>query len=77
MIIVDNLDRCSHSKAVELLSTIKTFLAKDDGNRSDCVFLITCDDEAIKQHIRSVYLKDNENGASGAFDVDEFLRKFF
>lgn len=77
LIIIDNLDRCSHSKAVELLSTIKTFLAKDETEQSDCVFLITCDDEAIKQHIKSVYLKENDNNASGAFDVDEFLRKFF
>ncbi|MCM8812208.1 MAG: KAP family NTPase [Candidatus Omnitrophica bacterium] len=83
LIIVDNLDRCSHAKAVELLSTIKTFLAKDEpkggdhSEQAECVFLITCDDQAIKQHIRSVYLKDHENNASGAFDVDEFLRKFF
>ncbi|MBU4446022.1 KAP family NTPase, partial [bacterium] len=77
LIIIDNLDRCSHTKAVELLSTIKTFLAKDETVQSDCLFMIACDDEAIKQHIKSVYLRENEVELSSAFDVDEFLRKFF
>jgi len=70
LVIIDNLDRCSHPKAVELLSTIKTFLARDIDRRNRCVFLIACDDMAIRKHLVSVYgLKTN--------DADEFLRKFF
>lgn len=73
LIIIDNLDRASHEKAVELLSTIKTFLEQEK-----CVFLITCDAKAIEKHLENVYsayLKDQES--KRAFDTEEFLRKFF
>lgn len=57
LISIDNLDRCIHSKAVELLSTIRTFLAKDSDTEQNnkCIFLIPCDDKAIKIHLRKVY----------------------
>lgn len=81
VIIIDNLDRCTHDKAVELLSTIKTFLAKDikDIKKYDkCIFLIACDDEAIKKHLESVYkIEIEEESAKASFSADEFLRKFF
>ena len=70
VMIIDNLDRCSHAKAVELLSTIKTFLAKDKDPENKCIFIIACDDIAIKKHLKSAYTMD-------PVDVDEFLRKFF
>jgi len=80
LVIVDNLDRCIHSKAVELLSTIKTFLAKDTeiyGNNK-CIFLIACDDEAIKTHLKNVYsINQNSTINNTSFSADEFLRKFF
>ena len=73
LVIIDNLDRTTHKKAVELLTTIKTFLELDK-----CVFLIACDDEAIKKHLQGVYTmgKDTNKGQK-PFDTDEFLRKFF
>ncbi len=75
VIIIDNLDRCTHEKAVELLSTIKTFLEPKANN---CVFLIQCDEEAIKKHLESVYLKtENAKSNNAIFNADEFLRKFF
>ncbi|MCB9719734.1 MAG: hypothetical protein H6756_02575 [Candidatus Omnitrophica bacterium] len=70
LIVIDNLDRCQDDKAVEMLSTIKTFLT-DDRNPNKCVFLVACDDDAIKAHIKEVYSKNP------AYDADEFLRKFF
>ncbi len=73
LIVIDNLDRASHEKAVELLSTVKTFLEQER-----CIFLITCDAKAIEKHLENVYsanLKDKES--KKAFDTDEFLRKFF
>ncbi|MDP8229861.1 MAG: P-loop NTPase fold protein [Candidatus Gorgyraea atricola] len=73
LIVVDNLDRCSDKKAVEMLSTIKTFLVKER-EKASCVFLITCDDEAIKKHIRNIY-SDDEKG--NLYDANEFIRKFF
>ena len=84
LVIIDNLDRCIHGKAVELLSTIKTFLAKDvdvDENNK-CIFLIACDDEAIKIHLKNVYSINQNNTINNtsndtSFSADEFLRKFF
>jgi len=72
LVIIDNLDRTSHEKAVELLSTVKTFLEQEK-----CIFLIACDDEAIKKHLESVYIKDRGGNNQTPFDANEFLRKFF
>lgn len=73
VVIVDNLDRTQHEKAVELLSTIKTYL-----DLKRCVFLIACDAEAIKKHLECVYNPHNRlEGDKQVFDSDEFLRKFF
>jgi len=82
-IVVDNLDRCSHKKAIELLSTIKTFLDVPE-NRAKCIFVIPCDDDAIKEHLENIYGGDSSikkdssiKEKQKAFDPDEFLRKFF
>jgi len=80
LIVIDNLDRCTHDRAVELLSTIKTFLAKDTdvSENNKCIFLIACDDEAIKKHLESVYAKmQGKEGCAEPFSAEEFLRKFF
>jgi hypothetical protein len=89
LIAIDNLDRCTRDNAVKLLKTIKTFLAKDTGTDANnrCVFLIPCDDEAIKSHLESVYLNSKRIFGQDeltssvvfekGFDSDEFLRKFF
>lgn len=76
--VLDNLDRTNHDKSIELLSTVKTFLEE-----KQCIFLIPCDEEAIKRHVASVYLR-NGNGDVSMEDkknaenhADEFLRKFF
>jgi len=76
-IVVDNLDRCSHKKATELLSTIKTFLEVPK-NKAECIFIIPCDDDAIKEHLENIYAGDSSTKEKPkAFDPDEFLRKFF
>lgn len=67
LIIIDNLDRLEHRKAVNVLSDIKTFLAKERENNA--IFLIPCDNEAITDHLHNIF-GDN-------FDAEEFLRKFF
>ena len=68
LIIFDNLDRATYSKAIELLSTIKTFL---EPKSKKCIFLIQCDEEAVKNYLQTIY-KYKTNA-----EVDEFLRKFF
>lgn len=69
LIIIDNLDRTQADKAVSLLSDIKTFLSKDADLKysTKVVFLIACDDGAIKRHLEKCNY-DNP---------DEYLRKFF
>ncbi len=76
LIVFDNMDRVAHDKAINVLTTIKTFLEPKDIEITDkeAVFLIPCDSEAIKKHIESFY-SDNNNVT--VFDSDEFLRKFF
>jgi hypothetical protein len=73
LIIIDNLDRVSCDKAVELLSTIKTYLEQEG-----CIFLIACDAEAIKKHIENQYNQIIDGEYSNlSVTGDEFLRKFF
>lgn len=73
LVIIDNLDRVSCEKAIELLSTIKTFL-----EQKRCVFLIACDADAIKRHLEGLYgLKPENSRDVSIFDGDEYLRKFF
>ncbi len=74
VIIIDNLDRCYHEKAIELLSTIKTFLEVPK-ERASCTFIIPCDDDAIRDHLQNIYKTEGIRGEG--FDADEFLRKFF
>lgn len=71
LIIIDNLDRTSHEQAVNLLSDIKTFLSQDncvkDKSGTEVIFLIACDEDAIKKHLAECRFNN----------PDEFLRKFF
>ena len=79
VIVADNLDRCSHELVVDTLSTIKTFL-EPQGNK--CIFIIPCDDNAIRQHVKAAYRVIEGNDHTGnKTDSDqyasEYLRKFF
>lgn len=79
VIIFDNLDRVSGESALEIISTIKTFLEPADRalEKKEVVFLLPCDVNAIKKHLSKV-LRDQNLGTSGTdASADEFLRKFF
>jgi len=65
VIVIDNLDRCDDNAIYELLTTIKTFLQKDN-----VVFIIPIDDLRLKKFLLKNH-KLNEK------EVDEFLRKIF
>jgi len=81
-IVIDNLDRVDADDALQIMRAIKTFLvdvqekgpteeSKDAVPRSmlnKVVFVIPCDDKAIKSHIVK---------SKGSEDPNEFLRKFF
>ena len=80
VIIVDNLDRCSHELVVDTLSAIKTFL-EPKGERK-CIFVIPCDDSAIRQHVKAAYrVLSDDHTSDGALGPEqyavEYLRKFF
>lgn len=68
LIVFDNLDRVDNKKAVEVLTTIKTFLESrpGKGKKPKTVFLVPCDDDAIREQVQERF-----------HDGDEFLRKFF
>ncbi len=79
VIIVDNLDRCSHELAIHTLGAIKTFL---EPKGAKCIFVIPCDDAAIRRHVKAAYgVFDNavqaEETPSLEQSADEYLRKFF
>lgn len=69
VIIIDNIDRCHHTLAYQLLTDIKTFLCDEKYN---LVFVIPVDDEALKKNL---FTKDNN--AECDKEKEEFLRKFF
>lgn len=80
VIIIDNLDRCSDELVVDTLGAIKTFL-EPKGKRK-CIFVIPCDDAAIRQHIKATYMVLSNDVQSGRTPnpnqyADEYLRKFF
>jgi hypothetical protein len=77
VIIFDNLDRVSGENALETISTIKTFLEPVDKNlkTKQIVFLIPCDVDAIKKHLKKVLRDDVDHDVENY--ADEFLRKFF
>ena len=79
IIIFDNLDRVSGENALEIISTIKTFLEPADKaiERKEVVFLLPCDVEAIKKHLKKVLRDDNSIDSDTDVYADEFLRKFF
>ncbi|VXC27891.1 P-loop NTPase fold protein [Maribacter litoralis] len=78
--VFDNLDRVSGEKAIQIMSTIKTFLDPIDKSIKDknIVFLIPCDETAIKRHLRKTlnYSKDFKGDDYHRY-AGEYLRKFF
>jgi len=65
VIVIDNLDRCNDDNIYELLTTIKTFLQKEN-----VIFIIPIDDLRLKKFLA-------ENHKLNEKEVDEFLRKIF
>ncbi|TYA74240.1 KAP family P-loop NTPase fold protein [Seonamhaeicola marinus] len=78
--VFDNLDRVSGEKAVQIMATIKTFLDPIDRLIKDknIVFLIPCDESAIKRHLKkTLNYSDEFNGYDYYQYAGEYLRKFF
>jgi hypothetical protein len=78
VIAIDNLDRCSPDRAVEVLSTIKTYLdpARVKADK-DVVFLIAVDVDALRRHLVAQESERSGDPAGARLYVDEYLRKFF
>lgn len=71
VIVFDNIDRVQGDVAIEMLSSIKTFL--EPINSDKVVFIIPCDSNAIQEQIKRYY--GNQNIYSS--DSSEYLRKIF
>ncbi|WP_412560903.1 P-loop NTPase fold protein [Winogradskyella sp. MIT101101] len=80
VIAFDNLDRVSGEKAIEIISTIKTFLDPIDEEVTDrdIVFIIPCDERAIKRHLqKTLHYSADFKGQQYHQYAGEYLRKFF
>lgn len=91
VIAIDNLDRTSPEKAVEILSTIKTYLEPTVSPKArpfsrarptvdkEIVFVIAVDDEALRRHMtaREQDRSETSGEAAAALYVEEYLAKFF
>ncbi len=91
VIAIDNLDRTSPEKAVEILSTIKTYLEPTVSLKArpfsrarptvdkEIVFVIAVDDEALRRHMtaREQDRSETSGEAAAALYVEEYLAKFF
>lgn len=74
LIVFDNLDRCEPKYAYETLSAIKTFMDK-----KKCLYIIPCDDVAIKKYISSNYniTSTNDSDKFSQTVGEEFFDKLF
>ena len=80
VIAFDNLDRVSGEKAIEIISTIKTFLdpIDEEVKDKDIVFIIPCDERAIKRHLQKTLNYSHDfKGEEYYKYAGEYLRKFF
>lgn len=77
VIIIDNLDRCCRDRVVEVLGVLKTYL--EPVGEKKCVFIIPCDDAAIKEYVKVAYeiFARGENKRAPIDYADEYIRKFF
>ncbi|RYE56529.1 MAG: hypothetical protein EOP48_07790, partial [Sphingobacteriales bacterium] len=66
VIVIDNIDRCSKDSAYELLTNTKNFI----NSKSQVIFLIPMDEEALKKHLFKADPTSVDQG-------EEFLRKYF
>lgn len=78
VIVFDNLDRVNGDKALEIMSTIKTFLDPIDKTilDRDVTFIIPCDEKAIKRHLKKS-LNYSDDDIEYERYSSEYLRKFF
>jgi KAP family P-loop domain len=91
VIAIDNLDRCSPEKAVQMLGTIKTYLEPAIGGEQlprsvatptvdrEIVFVLAVDDEALRRHLVAQELDHahHEDEIAVRRYVEEYLAKFF
>ena len=68
VIALDNLDRCDPENVLEILAMIKSFM-----NVDNCKYIVTCDKDAIENHLKRAFGNSEENKN----DAREFLTKFF
>lgn len=68
VIFIDDLDRCSPTKVMKTLESVKTFLSIEG-----CVFIVACDPEIIKKAV----VEENHTLGYTELDGSNYLEKFF
>lgn len=71
IVVFDNIDRVQGDVAVAMMSTIKTYM--EPNNKSQIIFIIPCDPEAIEAQITKLY--ESTNGPKTT--ASDYLRKVF
>jgi hypothetical protein len=91
VVAIDNLDRCSPESAIEMLSTIKTYLEPAVAGETrpgssaietvdkQVVFVVSVDDKALRRHLvaKETERSREEDQLAIRRYVDEYLAKFF
>jgi hypothetical protein len=91
VVAIDNLDRCSPESAIEMLSTIKTYLEPAVAGESrpnssaietvdkQVVFVVSVDDKALRRHLvaKETERSPGDDALAIRRYVDEYLAKFF
>jgi hypothetical protein len=92
VVAIDNLDRCAPAQAVEMLSTIKTYLepavdpdrlprsgAVEEAAKKEVVFVVSVDIQALRRHLVAQELERSREEGPEAVQryVEEYLAKFF
>ena len=91
VVAIDNLDRCAPDSAIEMLSTIKTYLEPAVAGETrpassaietvdkQVVFVVSVDDQALRRHLvaKETERSREEDTLAIRRYVDEYLAKFF
>lgn len=72
LVVLDNLDRVEEEVVLQVLAAVKTFL-----DEPRCIYVLPCDDNGLKQHIRKSRSNDVGDFEMSDREATEYLRKFF
>jgi hypothetical protein len=76
LVLIDDLDRCMPSVALDVLEMVKIFFFESDVLKVSCLFVIAADQQLIGRGLRA-RLGEPEAAASGGFDLERKGKEYF